>query len=455
MSTSGERRLSRSGGRGARGMRHAATALLVVALAAVVAACGSGTQQNSGGGGDSSGGKTTLTLKHISGTDQTALAPLIAAFEKQNPNIKINASFAPTDQLQTSLRAQLGAGNAPDIFVVWPGNGSAMSVQQLAPTGVLADLSDQSWVKQVADRPQARARRQGQDVHVLARHDADRRDLQQEGLQGGGRRQRRRPRGRELLAACDKIKKAGKIPFAVGNADAVGHPAHHVRDRAVDRVRAGPEPRAGHARRARRRFANSGWRDACTSATWSSEEAASSTPSPNGTTFEQQQLDGRHRARPRWRSRSRPWLPPITARRQEQRRTSAMFPFPANDAGTDLKIPAGLGAGYGVSANSKHQAEAKKFIAFLGQPENAATYAKENIQLPLTGGDNADIDPAAQAVRPVREERQDRAVHGPAAGRTPRCSRRTSPASRSSRRATRTSTGAEEARRGVPAEVIT
>src|SRR5439155_20593918 len=109
---------------------------------------GTGTQQSSGGGGGGGKGTVVLTLKHIT-DNKTAITQLIAAYKKVAPNVTIKASFAPVDDLQTSLRAQLGGGNAPDLFVVWPGNGSAMSVKQLAPSGLLADLSDQSWIKAV------------------------------------------------------------------------------------------------------------------------------------------------------------------------------------------------------------------------------------------------------------------------------------------------------------------
>ena len=102
---------------------------------------------------DSGGGerrRTTLTLKQIT-DNQQAWEKLIADYKKENPDVTIKGSYAPTDQLQTALRAQLGGGNAPDLFVVWPGNGSAMSVQQLAPSGLLADLSDQAWVKNIPE----------------------------------------------------------------------------------------------------------------------------------------------------------------------------------------------------------------------------------------------------------------------------------------------------------------
>src|SRR4051812_11187459 len=99
--------------------RHARTAVqgagLALLVGAAVAACGSGTQDSSGG--TSSGGKgVTLTLTSITDA-KVAWEPLIAAYKRAAPNVTIKASYAPTDQLQTALRAQLGGGNAPDLFV--------------------------------------------------------------------------------------------------------------------------------------------------------------------------------------------------------------------------------------------------------------------------------------------------------------------------------------------------
>jgi raffinose/stachyose/melibiose transport system substrate-binding protein len=92
--------------------------------------------------------RVTLTLTSITDAN-VGWQAMIAAYKKADPNVTIKATYAPTDQLQTALRAQLGAGNAPDLFVDWPGNGSAMAVQQLAPTSLVADLSGQQWIKAV------------------------------------------------------------------------------------------------------------------------------------------------------------------------------------------------------------------------------------------------------------------------------------------------------------------
>src|SRR4051812_38690951 len=133
-----------------RWMRSAAVAVALAASAGATAACGSGTQDSGSRSGATGGGDVTLTLTAITDA-KAAWEELFALYKKVAPDVTFKASFSPTDQLQTALRAQLGGGNAPDLFVNWPGNGSAMAVQQLAPSGLVADISDQAWIKAVPD----------------------------------------------------------------------------------------------------------------------------------------------------------------------------------------------------------------------------------------------------------------------------------------------------------------
>jgi len=367
--------------------RRAGLAGAVVAAAAAVAACGSGTQGDTGDTSGGGAGNVTLTLKHIT-DNEPAFTKLIAEYKKVAPNVTIKPSYAPVDDLQTSLRAQLGGGNAPDLFVVWPGNGSAMSVQQLAPAGVLADISDQTWIKNVPENLQPLLGNDGKTYMYSSGVTPIGAIYNKKVLADAGVNEPPKTWD-ELLATCDKIKAAGKtcialgnqtpwitqlIPYAIAPSTAFKEDPNLAQDM-LD---------------GKKTFSNSGWRTVY-ERYLELEKKGYFNPSPNGTTFEQQQAMVAQ-GKAAMAVQVSAVAPPITDAAKNSK-DIGLFPFPANDAGTDLKIPAGLGAGYGVSANSKHPAEAKKFIAFLAQPENAATYAKENIQLPLTGGDNADINP--------------------------------------------------------------
>jgi len=108
------------------------------AAVGTLAACGGNA------GSSSSGGQ----LKVIgAGSQEAGLRRALDDYKKAHSDFDFNLSFSPADQLQTALRAQLAAGNAPDMHAVYPGNGSAMSMVQLSKANLLADLSDQSWTQ--------------------------------------------------------------------------------------------------------------------------------------------------------------------------------------------------------------------------------------------------------------------------------------------------------------------
>jgi raffinose/stachyose/melibiose transport system substrate-binding protein len=75
------------------------------------------------GAGSSSRGVVTLTLWHNYGTGGNAVATknLVAAFEKQNPKIKINVVSQPGGNYFQLLQAAWIAHTAPDISVQWTG----------------------------------------------------------------------------------------------------------------------------------------------------------------------------------------------------------------------------------------------------------------------------------------------------------------------------------------------
>ena len=124
--------------------------------------------------------------------------------------------------------------------------------------------------------------------------------------------------------------------------------------------------------------------------------------SPNGTTFEQtQQLLGTGKAGMVVQVIAA--LPPFLAAAKDKS-DLATFPFPASDDPDTLKIPAGVGAGIGASANGKHLAEAKKFITWLGEPAQMATFSKATFSIPLVGADAGNIDPMLEPFAPFLSE---------------------------------------------------
>ena len=377
-------------------VRRAGVASMVTAVVALLAACGSGTQDKSEGGSSGGGGGAKVTLTLTSITDaKVAWEPLIAAYRRVAPNVTIKASYAPTDQLQTALRAQLGAGNAPDLFVDWPGNGSAMSVQQLAPSGLVADISDQGWIKDVPDGVKPLLGTNGKTymwspgatpIGIIYNKQV----FKEVGIN-------ELPKNwSELLAAAQKIKAAGKVPFAVGNQTpwvtqllpyAIAPSTAFAEDPNL----------AQDMLDGKKSFANSGWHTVYDRYLELYKHGLFN-KSPNGTTYEQtQQLLGSGKAAMVVQVIAA--MPPFLAA-AKSKDDIGTFPFPAADSPDALKIPAGVDAGIAASAKSKHLAEAKKFIEWLGRPENMASFSKATYSIPLVGADPSKTDPLLKPFAP-------------------------------------------------------
>ena len=109
--------------------------ILLLVFSAVAAGCGN--KEASTGGN----GKTTLTLFSTMSNkgERKALQDAIAEFEKQNPDIKIDANF-PGNGYEDMLRVKMGANDMPDLF-------DTHGWSQLRYGEYVADLKDMNWVQ--------------------------------------------------------------------------------------------------------------------------------------------------------------------------------------------------------------------------------------------------------------------------------------------------------------------
>lgn len=127
--------------------RSLTTRLLAIGGATVLigglAACSSGGSADTG----SSGGKVQITYQADNSAATAATAkPLIAAFEKANPNITVKFDTRPQGTDGDNLvKTQLSTGEMADVFNY--NSGSLM--QALNPDNTLVDLTDQKWAKNV------------------------------------------------------------------------------------------------------------------------------------------------------------------------------------------------------------------------------------------------------------------------------------------------------------------
>jgi len=105
-------------------------------VAASLAAC------SAGGGGDAK-----VTISYLTGTDVTNATmahDLIAAFEKQNPNITVKLDAAAAGgSADNDVKTKLSTGTMSDVFFY----NSGSLFQALNADTKLVDLSDQAWAK--------------------------------------------------------------------------------------------------------------------------------------------------------------------------------------------------------------------------------------------------------------------------------------------------------------------
>jgi len=369
---------------GRRGFLRAAGGL--AALAAFPSALSACSSSSGGGGG-------TPTLRLIGVADEQKPVDLLTKAYKK---AKFTTSYAPTDQVTTSLRVQLGAGNAPDIHVVYPGNGNAMAMVQVAEAGLLADLSDQQWTSRIPDGFKPAFQLKGK-TYIYSAGSSVIGAIYNKKVFADAGVQQPPATWSELLDVCEKIKKAGKVPIALGAQTpwvtqlityALVPSTVYAKDPTFDDQLA-----AGKTS-----FAKSGWRDAF-DMYLDLQKRGYFNDNPNGTTYEQQtSMVATGQAGMAIQVSA---VLPAFRDAATNAADLSMFVFPGSDTAADVWIPAGIVVGLGVSAHSKNLDAAKEFIAYLGQQENINAWAKAVAAVPLKQDANSVIDPALDPFLPL------------------------------------------------------
>ncbi|MEU8108959.1 extracellular solute-binding protein [Nonomuraea muscovyensis] len=369
----------------------------LAAAAAATTAC-STRPQTTASTGD---GQAVTELKFVGVADQKApMDGLLTAYQQAQPSVRLTASYAPTDQVQTSLRTQLGAGNAPDLHVVYPGSGSAMSMSQIAEAGLLADLSAQAWAATIPTGFKPAFQLDGKTYMYSAGSSVigavyNKKVFEQAGVQEPP------ATWSEFLALCGKLKKAGVTPIALGAQTpwvtqlityALVPSTVYAKDPTFD-----DKQLAGQAS-----FAESGWRQAM-EMYLELQKRGFFNDNPNGTTFEQQtSMVATGKAA---------MAIQVSAVLPDFRKAASapddlsMFPVPGADDAASVWIPAGVVVGLGVSAKSRNVEQAKAFVDFLGRQENINAWAKAIAAIPLTQDAGSTVDPAVRSFLPFTKDR--------------------------------------------------
>ncbi|MBN2982889.1 MULTISPECIES: ABC transporter substrate-binding protein [Cohnella] len=379
-------------------IRKKGAGLLALALgfALVASACGSngegGASPSAAGGSPSSSasGKTeTVTLKAYttSGSEKEALDQLNQKFSEENPNIKIELEVAPEDQYSTVIKTRLAAGDAPDLFTVWPGK----KKDPFASAGYLLDLSGESWVSRLPDSAKSVASYDGKvygmpaDQHVIGviYNKALFKELNLE-----------IPKTWEqFLDTAKKIKDAGKILLAVGFKDLwitqlIAYPmiANSIYANTPDFDRQMYDGKAT--------FADSAWKQTMEDYVALKEYFNDGLM---GTTYDQTaQLIASGQAAMVVNGSF--MIPNLRALKEDL--DLGMFPLPYTDGSKEAWISVGPGAFWAVNAKTAYPEEAKTYLEFMSRPENNRIWLNGKKAFPVFTDASVELDPALKDMEP-------------------------------------------------------
>lgn len=84
----------------------------------------------------------TISFIHWRGEDTEAFNEMIALFEKENPNIKVEMNAYPSKQYEATLATKLKGGGAGDVFAMFPG----VSFAAVTDAGLAEDITNEEFV---------------------------------------------------------------------------------------------------------------------------------------------------------------------------------------------------------------------------------------------------------------------------------------------------------------------
>lgn len=367
--------------------RIAAVAASTLVAAMALAGCSS-TPAAPPAEGDGAG---TLTIFAIP-NGKAALDKLIPEFEAANPKIKVEVTYAEVDSMISTLRTQLSAGTAADVFSAWPGNGTPGSMENLVPGGFLMDLSDMAFSKNIPSGFDSVTEVDGKRYILPMSTGAIGAIYNVKAVEDAGATIP--TTWNEVLAFCDAAKKVGKTAFALGaqtlwNTQLIDYAL-------TPTLVYGPNPNFDKDQAdGKASFANSAWKDALEKNVEMLNRGCFQ-PDPLGTPYEGATAlvaSGDAFAIVSVTST----FAAIAATAPEGTELS-MFALPATNKASDTWMPAGASGGYGANAKAKNPVAAKKFMEFLGSDKVMAEYATISGQLPSIPTDLFAVPASLQVV---------------------------------------------------------
>lgn len=347
------------------------------------------------GGSTDSGGNKSIDLFVASA--KTPFKTAAKDFEKQHPGTTINFSYAPTDSYVTTMRTRLASGNAPDVFYVYPGHANTMSMQNIAEQGYLADLSDRPWVKRLPGSVSPMTQHKNKTYILPMGYDAIGALYNVGALKKVGASTPKT--WSQLLHFCKAAKSKGKVAFALGNQTQTD--TQFLQIPLVTDIVYSKNPKfAEQMKSGKATFAGSGWEEAYKKYLAMRDHGCFNNK-PNGTSYDQaveMVATGKAIA-----------FAAVTnslgaLRLKNDKAKFSMFPVPATDDASGIRLPANASIGVGINAKTKNPKLAKEFVDFLAKPKNMNKFVEANGDAPSIPNKKYEPGPGLQVVKSYRQK---------------------------------------------------
>jgi raffinose/stachyose/melibiose transport system substrate-binding protein len=329
------------------------------------------------------GDKVLKVLWQASG--KTGFEAVRQAFETENPGVKLNATYLAPVDLQQQIRTQLAAGNGPDLFYVWPGNGNVGAAEVQAAAGNLLDLTNEPWVKTIPKFVLDKSTVNGKTVAFLDEVTGFGVMYNDAAMKSAGLTIPDTWSG--VLKFCADAKAKGKVAFSSGTASSyeTQNFSYAITPQLVQGGNPGPGFDAA-MKAGTTTFDQSGWKEALAKQVEAVKAGCYNKGFAGVDATEASRLWGSGEALARIGIG-------VYVKTVTTGATFTMAPLPATDDPSQSWLGVAANGGIGVNAKSANTDLAKKFVAFFATPKTDNLYVNKSFS-GISGSTPVLADPA-------------------------------------------------------------
>lgn len=318
------------------------------------------------------------------GAEIGAMDELNAKFEAENPGITVEYEGKPGAEYVALAKTRFASGDAADIVMMHPG----AEIAPYAEAGQIVDLTNEPWASEIADKAKEVTTFDGK-LYALPNDMAALAVFYNKKIFGDLGIEIPR-KWDDLVAAAEKIKASGVIPFSMTNNDGSGAKLA-LYSMAPSWIYAADQDFDNRLNKGEAKF-NGTWNDMLT-AFFDLDKKGYFTPQTVGVTYESAMKDFQtgKAAMMVWGN----WEY-ANIKKAAPELDFAMFNLPSKNG--DVWASAAVGTTWSVNAKSKNLDAAKKYIAFWAKAENQEIWDKSQSAFATNKNAKPDLEPGLKEI---------------------------------------------------------